>query len=283
MLPTATRSLQRPNYVGHYLRRLLKPKQMDFEYTFWTMLQLVVSPRTAYRHTAYHKQTKNHWARDDPAFLLVMCLLVMLTACAYCIALSDSFSHAVMTVVSAVMFDFLLLGCAIATTGWLLSNNFLRKRNLQSHQVEQHVEWLYAFDVHCNSYFPLFLSLYVLQLLLSPILLWRSFLSTALSTALYAGSLGYYHYMTFLGYSSLPFLEHTEAFLWPIGLIFLSIPFAILSGFNPARFTLSIYFGWLSPNKSVRRANGCRNSVEEWAPTPISETFHIYFVLCNDW
>ncbi|GAX73576.1 hypothetical protein CEUSTIGMA_g1027.t1 [Chlamydomonas eustigma] len=225
MLPTATRSSQRPNYVGHYLRRLLKPKQMDFEYTFWTMLQLVVSPRTAYRHTAYHKQTKNHWARDDPAFLLVMCTLVMLTACAYCLAFSDSLGHAVMTVMSAVMFDFLLLGCAIATAGWLLSNNFLRKRTLPSHQVEQHVEWLYAFDVHCNSYFPLFLLLYVLQLLLSPILLWRSFLSTALSTALYAGSLGYYHYMTFLGYSSLPFLEHTEAFLWPIGLIFLSIPF----------------------------------------------------------
>ena len=50
----------------------------------------------------------------------------------------------------------------------------------------------------------------VLQLLLSPVLLWRSFLSTGLSTALYAASLGYYHYMTFLGYSALPFLEHTE-------------------------------------------------------------------------
>ena len=35
----------------------------------------------------------------------------------------------------------------------------------------------------------------------------------------------------------------SQAFLWPIGLIFLSIPFAILTGFNPARFTLSIYFG----------------------------------------
>lgn len=40
----------------------------------------------SYRHTAYHKQTKNHWARDDPAFLLVMSLLVSLAACAYCLA-----------------------------------------------------------------------------------------------------------------------------------------------------------------------------------------------------
>jgi hypothetical protein len=146
------------------------------------------------------------------------------------------------TVLSAVLIDFLGLGLVIATAGWFISNHFLRKKS-QPHQVEQHVEWLYAFDVHCNSYFPLFLSLYVLQLLLSPVLLLNSFLASALSVALYAASLGYYHYMSFLGYSSLPFLERTEVFLWPIGLIFLSIPFAVLTNFNPTRFTLSIYFG----------------------------------------
>lgn len=34
-----------------------------------------------------------------------------------------------------------------------------------------------------------------------------------------------------------------QVFLWPIGAILLSIPFAVLTGFNPTRFTLSIYFG----------------------------------------
>lgn len=244
MLPTASKGGRAPSTnMSLYLRRILKPKQMDFEYTFWTMLQLLISPKTAYRHTAYHKQTKNLWARDDPAFILVISLLIVLASCAYCVAFSDTFGHAVLTILSVVSIDFVLLGCATATAGWLVSNNFLRKKNLHQHQVEQHVEWLYAFDVHCNSYFPLFITLYVLQLLLSPVLLWDSFLSTALSTLLYAGSLGYYHYMTFLGYSTLPFLEHTEVFLWPIGLIFLAVPFAILANFNPARFTLSIYFG----------------------------------------
>ena len=96
-----------------------------------------------------------------------------------------------MTILSAVLIDFLGLGFAIATAGWFISNHFLRKK-AQAHQVEQHVEWLYAFDVHCNSYFPLFLSLYVLQLILSPLLLLNSFLASALSVALYAASLGYY-------------------------------------------------------------------------------------------
>jgi hypothetical protein len=50
------------------------------------MLQLCISPKTAYRHTSYHKQTKNHWARDDPAFVVICCVGVALAALAYCLA-----------------------------------------------------------------------------------------------------------------------------------------------------------------------------------------------------
>ena len=49
------------------------------------MRQLCTSPKTVYRHTSYHKQTKNHWARDDPAFVVVCCALVAVTAVAYCL------------------------------------------------------------------------------------------------------------------------------------------------------------------------------------------------------
>eukprot|EP00879_Flechtneria_rotunda_P032516 GHRR01035733.1.p1 GENE.GHRR01035733.1~~GHRR01035733.1.p1 ORF type:complete len:176 (+),score=30.00 GHRR01035733.1:30-530(+) len=166
-----------------------------------------------------------------------------MAATAYCVTFGDNLWHSLLTIVSAVVVDCLLLGIAIATAGWLIANRFLRKKNLPQHQVEQHLEWLYAFDVHCNSYLPLFLLLYVLQFLVSPFLLWKSFLSATLSCVLYAVSLSYYHYLNFLGYSALPFLERTEVFLWPIGLIVLALPFAVLTGFNPARFVLSIYFG----------------------------------------
>lgn len=50
----------------------------------------------------------------------------------------------------------------------------------------------------------------MLQLLLSPVLLLRSWLAGALSCALYALGTSYYFYLTFLGYSALPFLERTE-------------------------------------------------------------------------
>lgn len=38
-----------------------------------------------YRHTSYQKQTKNQWARDDPAFLIVLCGLLAVAASAFCI------------------------------------------------------------------------------------------------------------------------------------------------------------------------------------------------------
>lgn len=44
------------------------------------------SERCRYRHTSYHKQTKNQWARDDPAFLVVCMYLLVVVATAYCIA-----------------------------------------------------------------------------------------------------------------------------------------------------------------------------------------------------
>jgi hypothetical protein len=50
----------------------------------------------------------------------------------------------------------------------------------------------------------------VLQFLASPLLLAHSFLSATVSCALYAAALSYYHYLNFLGYSALPFLERTE-------------------------------------------------------------------------
>lgn len=50
----------------------------------------------------------------------------------------------------------------------------------------------------------------VAQFVLTPLLLLRGFIPALFSNILYAVALSYYHYLSFLGYSSLPFLEHTE-------------------------------------------------------------------------
>jgi magnesium-transporting ATPase (P-type) len=148
-----------PPLFGPYLRRIVKWQQMDIEYTFWQMVHLCTSPKVVYQHTKYHKQTKNQWARDDPAFVVILILFLVFATSAYCAAYGESASHAALTITSVVFFHFLFAGIVLATLCWFLTNSYLREEP-NSHVVEQRVEWLYAFDVHCNSFFPAFVILY---------------------------------------------------------------------------------------------------------------------------
>jgi len=79
--------------------------------------------------------------------------------------------------------------------------SFSRVREGYAHQVEQKVEWLYAFDIHCNAFFPLFILLDVVRFFLLYFLLSPSFLSTFLSNTLYLVAIVFYHYISFLGYT----------------------------------------------------------------------------------
>ena len=188
------------------------------------------------------------------------------------------FSSSIVNILSAVFIDYLFVGACIATLGWAIANRYMRissfshSHSHSTYAVEQSVEWLYAFDVHCNAFFPLFILLFVLQFFLSPMLLMESgktitpvessgamnnkfgetqgaavihkegFLPVFFSNVLYLFAGTYYHYLTFLGYNALPFLEKTEYFLYPIGILLLLFPLALLSNFNPTRFVLSLFF-----------------------------------------
>lgn len=255
MLPTSSKgrspsTSRQPNPVfPHYLRRIIKWQQMDVEYTFWQMLHLCTSPKVVYQHTKYHKQTKNQWARDDPAFVVICSLLLAVSTLAYCAAYDHSTGHAVYVVLSVLLFHFIITGAVLATSCWFLTNNYLREEAPNSYVVEQRVEWLYAFDVHCNSFFPMFVLLYVVHYFLSPLLLAHGFIPVLLSNLLFMVAVSYYHYLNFLGYDVLPFLERTTFFLYPIGIVIILSPIFILSGFNPSRYVMNMYFStrlWFS-------------------------------------
>lgn len=92
-----------------YLRKLVKFDQMDFEFAIWQMVYLFISPQKLYRNFSYRKrkhssdayylnqfvglfhfnyfigflfsfffspETKSQFARDDPAFLVLLILCV---------------------------------------------------------------------------------------------------------------------------------------------------------------------------------------------------------------
>ncbi|CAI7879249.1 unnamed protein product [Closterium sp. NIES-53] len=226
-----------------------------------------LSPLSPFRPVR-RAETKNQWARDDPAFVVISAMLLAISASSYCIAYGHGIAQAGLTVFSVVVFDFLLIGAAIATLCWFVCNRYLRETGgVASHAVcvqpvfeghwgrgvtcsgaegrvvrQRAGDMLYAFDVHCNAYFPLFVLLYVVQYFLSPLLLAPGFIPLLLSNTLYLVAFSYYHYLNFLGYDVLPFLDKTTVLLYPMPLLLLLFPISLLSRFNPTQFALSYYF-----------------------------------------
>lgn len=84
------------------------------------------------------------------------------SSCAYVVAFEDpSFWGYLWAIVYAIVVDWFLSALAVASTCTYLANKYLRQRH--SHSVEQEVEWMYAFDVHINSYMCSFMLTHVLQ------------------------------------------------------------------------------------------------------------------------
>uniref|UniRef100_A0A2P2LBW2 Protein unc-50 homolog n=1 Tax=Rhizophora mucronata TaxID=61149 RepID=A0A2P2LBW2_RHIMU len=82
----------------------------------------------------------------------------------------------------------------------------------------------------------------VLHYFLSPIFVAHGFIPVLLSNLLFLVAASYYHYLNFLGYDVLPFLERTTFFLYPIGMVIVLSPILTLSGFNPSRYFMNLYF-----------------------------------------
>jgi hypothetical protein len=213
---------------------------MDFESCFDQMVTLMgPSPSTmnkVYKLAKYRKKTKNQWARDDPAFALVQVGFLLVSTAAWGVAVQGS-QFSLGRFVVFFLND--LLGYWLAG-GVVLSGlcaSFANARLIEHsvHSVAQTVEWMYAFDIHCNGFFVSFLLTHVLQFLLLPLLLADSLLATAASATLWLAALGAYFFVTHLGYRALPFLNHTEFFLYPIavlGVAFVAIVVAAVVGYR---------------------------------------------------
>ncbi|KAG0152618.1 hypothetical protein CROQUDRAFT_70865 [Cronartium quercuum f. sp. fusiforme G11] len=233
------------------LNKVIRPSRwptMDFELALWQMTYLCIAPRRVYRNVYYHKQTKNTWARDDPAILLIMIGLISLSGLLWISLYLRTFSPIVwISLASKMLFrDFFLTGLIFSTILWAGSNKFLTHSS-HTHATDQHVEWQYSFDVHTNAFFPLFLNLYIAQLILVPIITRNNWVCLWLGNSLYLIAATQYTYITYLGYNALPFLIRSELLLFPI-ILFLILYFISLLGFNLSQFVILTYFsGFVLP------------------------------------
>ncbi|KAJ2309860.1 hypothetical protein IWW52_003729 [Coemansia sp. RSA 2704] len=220
-------------------RRLLRWRQLDFEFASWQMLYLLVSPRHVYRNIYYHKQTKNQWARDDPAFMLIQVLGIMLATLAYSVLGGVGVHGFVKALVQLLLVNYMAVGVVAATLTWFLANRFLCHQNV--HAADQQVEWQYAFDVHCNAFFAFFVFAYLLQFLFLPVLMKTSWISLFLGNTLFALAASAYAYITYLGFQAMPFLQHQEIFLYTIPMVAI-VYLASLFGFNISHHVIDYYF-----------------------------------------
>lgn len=225
-----------------YLRRVVYFQQMDVGYTLTQMGYLLHSPSKVYKLTSWRNQTKNQWARDDPAFVVLLCALLAASSVLFGLALGAGSVGALLWLVAQQLLLFFGTGVAMASLGSFLANHYFRARH--SHSVDQEVEWMYAFDIHCNAYFPLAVALYGVQLLLLPVLLSDKFVATLVANALWATALSYYHYVSFLGYMYLPFLnkELVTSMLYPVAGVLLVAVLLTVFNVSAARLALSCFF-----------------------------------------
>jgi len=96
-LPAPTGARRTSNVKRYkYWRRLLNFRQMDFEFALWQMLYLVISPNKVYRNAHFQKTHKNQYARDDPAFVVLLAAFLCLSS-----ILAPSFSASALPALSA--------------------------------------------------------------------------------------------------------------------------------------------------------------------------------------
>ncbi|KAI6233644.1 CBR-UNC-50 protein [Aphelenchoides fujianensis] len=191
--------------MNRFFRRLIHLRQMDFEFAAWQMLYLLIHPQKVYRNFMNRKRAKDQWARDDPAFLVLLALSLLLTSILFALVLNLSLGGFIAFFMWVVFVDCIGVGIVVASA-----------------DVDQDVEWGYCFDVHLNAFFPMFVFIHVIvPLLFYGIIDYPYFLSRLIGNALWCAATCYYVYITFLGYTALPILQKTHVFLYPITFIFI--------------------------------------------------------------
>jgi len=222
-------------------RRFHRLQQMDFELAAWQLTYLCLAPRRVYRNVYFHKQTKNTWARDDPAILVLIGACLCVSAVAWGVVYSYNIGDMLGIALMMVFRDFLLSGIVVATVLWFISNRLLLSPPSHSTPADSKVEWAYAFDVHTNAFFPLYLTLHLAQLFLLPIILKDNWVCLWVGNTLYLAAFTQYTYGIYLGLNALPFLARSELLLAPLLPLFTAYIVSLL-GFNVAQHVLRSYF-----------------------------------------
>lgn len=190
-------------------------------------------------------ETKNTTYPSDPALPYLTLLFQLLASFAWSLAYAPKYTLRILT--SFLLLQYLLFTVALAFFSYLVIPHLLGPRGLlkdftihpagrallgkkrrglfreatlnptDGSEDATGLDFGYSLDVAVRTYIPLLVYLSLLQFLLMPILApsSHSHLSATLSNILHAVAFTHALYVTFLGYSALPFLQNTQLLLVP--------------------------------------------------------------------
>ncbi|KAJ5066614.1 protein unc-50 [Anaeramoeba ignava] len=205
------------------------------------MKNLWIDPQNTYDQIKEQKQFQDTWGRKDCSFVLIQMFFIFISSIAYSVCFRiSSFVGFIKVAFKSIFINYLLFGIFISMILRFLTNTFLRKKGFL--YSEQKVEMRYAFDVHCNSYFPYFMITHIIVYPFIPFINSNSLFSIFIGNFIFTFAMSCYVYITFLGYKILPFLHKTVLFLTPIaGLLIIFLIFS-LSRISMVKIFLAIYF-----------------------------------------
>ncbi|EAN99810.1 hypothetical protein, conserved [Trypanosoma cruzi] len=240
MIPRFRPSSRWISQLPEFARRAFQVDQMELDSALSQMYSLCLKPSLVSKMSKARKMTKNHYHRDDPAFIVLQVLALVITVVAYGLTLKGGLLQIFFNVLYEVGVTYLITGLIMATAAWVFANRCLMSNGGQMHELRREVDWHHSFDIHCNGFFPYFIWTRVIQFILLPLLLRPSFLACLVSNCLYMIGCVLYAYIVFLGYLELPMLVQQQQLVYPVPAILLFTFFiTIFVRWNLTQWTLS--------------------------------------------
>lgn len=201
-----------------FLQRAVQIDQMEFDSALLQMHSLCVNPSLVSKMIRARKATKNRFYRDDPGFVVLQVVFLIIFSVAVgftafgVFGISSTVFHIFWNLVSYAIWSLVL-----TSVSWWISNNWLLNNSYMG-DLHREVDWPFSFDIHCNGYFFYFMWSKVFSFLSLPILCLSPFFSRLVGNSLLLVGVSGYFYITFLGYLELPMVIQQQKLLYPIPL-----------------------------------------------------------------
>ena len=201
-----------------YLKKMIYFRQIDYLFAYTNILYCF-RPKEINEMAKVRKHLKNKYARDDPGFLLIIIINLFISS----IAFSFAFNHTNPFFIFNIFFiqTFVMLftfGLGIAMVSKFVIDKFFKSDELGINR-EQNIEYVYAFDIHCNAFVTLYFFCAVIPYIILPIVNGYKLFQVIIANTLLCIGVLYYCYVTFMGYFSLPFVRKNKFVtlaVWPV-------------------------------------------------------------------